>query len=116
MRLETLLVEPSAPKEAVHAGLRTFEAFTVLVHPTGAVATAQGMGGFQNPAMVFTSPDSFEKVQAQGVDLRPVHLSGKELFELLPRAGVDGIAFNPLGPGPQLGFPLSLVTEVLQLS
>jgi hypothetical protein len=116
VRLEALLSNPSKSKEGLHAALRTFEAFTILVHPNDAVATAQGLGGYQNPAMVFTSPDSFEKVLARAPGTRTAHLSGKELFELLPRAGVDGIVFNPMGPGPCAFFPLSLGVSVLQLA
>lgn len=116
IRLEALLAEPSKSRAGLHAALRTFEAFTILVHPNDAVATGKGMGGFKNPAMVFTSPDSFERVLAQAPGVRPQHLSGKELFELLPRAGVDGIAFNPMGPGPAAFFPVSLGVNVLQLS
>lgn len=116
IRLETLLADPSRSKEGLHAALRTFEAYTILVLPNGAVATAVGLGGFQNPAMVFTSPDSFERVLAQAPTLQPKHLGARELFELLPRAGVDGIAFNPMGPGPAAFFPLSLGVNVLQLS
>ena len=116
IRLETLLGNPSLSKDGLHAALRTFEAFTILVHPNDAVATAQGLGGYKNPAMVFTSPDSFERVLAQAPDMRVEHLGAKALFELLPRAGVDGIAFNPLGPGPKAFFPLSLGVSVLQLA
>lgn len=116
VRLETLLATPSKSKEGLHAALRTFEAYTILVHPNDAVATAQGLGGFRNPAMVFTSPDSFERVQAQAPGTRTVHLDAKALFELLPRAGVDGIAFNPMGPGPSAFFPLNLGVSVMQLS
>jgi hypothetical protein len=127
VRLETLLATPSKSNKApggdgvgrrtgLHAALRTFEAYTILVHPNDAVATAQGMGGFKNPAMVFTSPDSFERVQAQAPGTRAAHLDAKALFELLPRAGVDGIVFNPMGPGPSAFFPLNLGVSVLQLS
>ena len=116
VRLEALLADASAPKEALSAALRTFEGFTILVHPNDAVATALGVGGFKNPAMVFTSPDSFERMQAQAPNTRAVHLSGRELFELVPRAGVDGIVFNPVGPGPTTVLPLTVVASVLQLS
>lgn len=116
IRLEKLLAEPERSKEGLHAALRTFEGFTILVNEKDAVTTAQGAGGFQNPAMVFTSPDSFERVLGQFPQLRPVTMSGPELFELLPRAGVDGIAFNVMGPGATAYFPLSLGAQVLQLS
>lgn len=115
-RLEALLADGATTREALAAALRTFEGFTILVHPNGAVATAQGLGGCRNPAMVFTSPDSFERVLAAAEGTRAAHLTGRELFELLPRAGVDGLVFNPMGPGPQVAFPLSLVASVLQLA
>lgn len=116
VRLEALLANPSRSKEGLHAALRTFEAYTILVDPNGAVATARGLGGYTNPAMVFTSPDSFEKVLTEAPQMQPRHLGARELFELLPRAGVDGIAFNPLGPGSTVFFPLKLGVNVLQLS
>jgi hypothetical protein len=116
IRLEALLADPSRSKAGLHAALRTFEGFTVLVNEKDAVATARGAGGFQNPAMVFTSPDSFQAVLGQVPALQPVTMDGPRLFELLPRAGVDGIAFNVVGPGPTAFFPLSLGVDVLQLS
>ncbi len=116
VRLEALLADPTTRRDVLSAALRTFEAFTILVHPTDSVATAVGVGGFRNPAMVFTSPDSFERVLAQAPGTRPAHLTGTQLFELLPRAGVDGLVFNPMGPGASAGFPLSIGVSVLQLS
>jgi hypothetical protein len=115
-RLEALLGDPSARKDALSAALRTFEGFTILVHPNDAVATALDVGAFKNPAMVFTAPDSFERMLAQAPGTRAVHLDGRQLFELLPRAGVDGIVFNPVGPGPTAVLPLSIGVSVLQLS
>ncbi len=116
VRLEALLADPQARKDALSAALRTFEALTILVHPNDAVATAVDVGGFQNAAMVFTSPDSLERMQAQAPNLEPAYLDGKALFEMLPRAGVDGIVFNPMGPGATAALPLSVGVSVLQLS
>lgn len=116
VRLEALLKDPARSPEGLHAALRTFEAFTVLATEKDALGTARGVGGFQNPAMVFTSPDSSERVLEQAPQLHPVVMTGRELFELLPRAGVDGVAFNVMGPGPSAAFPLSLCTRVLQLA
>ncbi|MFZ5445423.1 MAG: hypothetical protein ACOZQL_35860 [Myxococcota bacterium] len=114
--LEAKLTDATLPRAQLAEALRTFEAFTLLVHPTGAVATAPRAGGFQNPAMIFTSPDSFERVLAVAPGTSPIHLSGRELFELLPRAGVDGLVFNPMGPGQQAALPLDVTVSVLQLS
>lgn len=116
VRLEALLATPERSKDGLHAALRTFEGFTILATAQDAVATAQGAGGFKNPAMVFTAPDAAERVLAQVSGLHAVHLTGTQLFELLPRAGVDGLLFNVMGPGPTAAFPLSLATSVLQLS
>ncbi len=116
VRLEALLATPEVRKDALAAALRTFEAFTLLVHPNDSVATAVGAGGFENPAMVFTSPDSYERVLEKNPGMRTAHVSGRELFELLPRAGVDGIVFNPMGPGATAVMPLSVGVSVLQLS
>jgi hypothetical protein len=116
LRLEALLAAPERSRAGLHAALRTFEGFTLLATAQDAVATAQGAGGLKNPAMVFTAPDAVERVLAQVKGLRAVHLSGTQLFELLPRAGVDGVVFNVMGPGPAAAFPLSLATSVLQLS
>jgi hypothetical protein len=96
--------------------MKAFEGFTVLSLPNGAIATAQGTGGYENPAMLFTAPDCFEKVLAQAPGLKPVHMTGAQLFHTLPRAGVDGIVFNPLGPGVAAAYPLSLITGPVQLS
>lgn len=116
VRLERLLADASAPKEALWAALRTFEGFTVLVHPNGALATAVNEGGFRNAAMVFTAPDCVEAMQPHAPGTTRAHLRGRELFELLPRAGVDGLVFNPVGPGARATLPLSVVASVLQLA
>jgi hypothetical protein len=112
--LEQLMVANDL--KVLAAGLKAFDGFTVLALPNGSVATAQGTGGYENPAMVFTTPDCFEKVLQQAPTLKPVHLTGTQLFHMLPRAGVDGMVFNPLGPGTAAAYPLSLITGPVQLS
>ncbi|MFO0594332.1 MAG: hypothetical protein U0228_03485 [Myxococcaceae bacterium] len=116
VELEQLMVKND--QVALAATLRRFTAFTILALPSGAVATAPGAGNYENPAMIFTAPDCFQKVLASEplAGLRPVHVTGKELFELLPRAGVDGMVFNPLGPGVAAAYPLALINRVLMLS
>jgi hypothetical protein len=116
VRVERLLADASASKEALWAALRTFEGFTVLVHPNGALATAVNLGGFRNSAMVFTAPDCVAAMEPQAPGTTRAHLRGRELFELLPRAGVDSVVFNPVGPGTRAVLPLSVVASVLQLA
>lgn len=116
VRLERLLADASAPKEALWAALRTFEGFTVLVHPNGALATVVNEGGFRNSAMVFTAPDCAAAMEPHVPGASRAHLRGRELFELLPRAGVDSVAFNPVGPGARAVLPLAVVASVLQLA
>jgi hypothetical protein len=117
IRLETLLAESkNQPSPALNAALRSFEGFSLLTHPTGAVATAVGALGLQNPAMICTSPDSLARLQAQAPGTSATYLSGRALFDLLPRAGVDGMVFNLVGPGPSAALPLSAIAGILQLS
>jgi hypothetical protein len=84
--------------------LFSFRGFTTFSTQTGAIATAVGAAGLKNPAMVFTAPDCADKVLAslgeQGKTLKRVVSSGEQLFSAFPRLGVDGLVFNPMGPGP----------------
>lgn len=116
LRLEALLADPQRSRAGLFAALRSFDGFSVLAHANGGVATAVGMEGFRNPAMVFTSPDSLERMAAHAPGTDAVHLDATQLFELLPRAGVDGLVFNPMGPGPCVGFPLSVGNSIFQRS
>lgn len=112
--LEKLMVAGNL--EVLAKAMKAFEGYTVLALPNGAIATAQGTGGYENPAMLFTAPDCFQKVLAQAPGLKPVHMTGTQIFHTLPRAGVDGIVFNPLGPGVAAAYPLTLITGPVQLS
>lgn len=110
--LESWLREPESPEKL--KALRDFTGYTVLIIPQqDAIATAQGAGGLKNPAMVFTAPDCAAKVLKQAPQLTQNVVSGERLFTLLPSQGVDGVIFNPLGPGPKLAFDLSLCRRVL---
>lgn len=84
--------------------LLSFRGFTTFSTQTGAIATAVGAAGLENPAMVFTAPDCADKVLAslgeRGKTLKRVVSSGEQLFSAFPRLGVDGLLFNPMGPGP----------------
>ena len=85
--------------------LLDFPGFTSFsTPPSGAIATAVGAAGLKNPAMVFTAPDCADKVLGSlgepGKALKRVVTSGAELFGAYPRLGIDGVVFNPMGPGP----------------
>ena len=83
--------------------LLAFPGFTSFSTPSGAIATAVGAGGLKNPAMIFTAPDCadtvLEKLGEQGKALKRVVTSGEQLFSSYPRLGIDGLLFNPMGPG-----------------
>lgn len=83
--------------------LLDFPAWTLFARENGAIATAVGAGGLQNPGMIFTTPDCAElalhNLGDQAKSLRRVTISGKELFTTFPRFGVDGFLINPFGPG-----------------
>ncbi len=119
MRLESVLAELPSPPTALNEGLlsalREFSAYTVLMHPTEDwVATENGVGGFKHSAMVFTAPDCSERAQASRPGLREVILGGGQLFEFLSKANMDGIVFNPMGPGPRVSFPASLALSAMK--
>ncbi|MBP9111448.1 MAG: hypothetical protein KBF88_01510 [Polyangiaceae bacterium] len=102
------------PSPDLYRKLRAFPGFTVLVYPNNSIVTAVGAGGMQNPAMVFTTPDCAAKVHAQVPQARQEHVDGERFFSLLPRQGVDGCIFNPLGPGPVAVLPIEACALILR--
>jgi hypothetical protein len=80
-----------------------FPAFTIFTMPNGAIATAVGAGGMKNPAMLFTTPDCAEVLLTEAgpaaANWRRAIVSGKELFGVFDRLGVDGLVTNVRGPG-----------------
>ena len=70
--------------------------------PNGAIATAVGAGGLKNPGLVFTAPDSAEKLKASvgaQAQLKMIVCDGKTLFGRFSTFGIDGFIFNAMGPG-----------------
>lgn len=112
MLLEAWLAQP--PSADRHRVMREFSAYTVLLVPgQGAVATAVGAAGMDNPAMVFTAPDAAARVLAQAPQLIQQVVTGEQLFSALGSQGVDGVVFNPLGPGTSVAFDLQVCDLVL---
>jgi hypothetical protein len=103
-----------SPGAGIARTLRDYPSYQVLATPDDAVATVVNASpSFQNPAMVFTAPDCTARILAQAPQLRPRELDGVSLFRLLQGAGVDGILFNPRGPGPVRLLPLDICELVL---
>lgn len=96
--------------------LRDFPGYTYFIFPDqDAIATAQGAGGLTNPAMVFTAPDCAAEISSRYPQLERLTVDGQSLFSLLPSQGVDGVVFNPLGPGSTAVFELSMCEQILSV-
>lgn len=97
--------------------LLAFPGFTSFSTASGAIATAVGAGGMKNPAMVFTAPDCadtvLEKLGEQGKSLTRVVTGGEQLFGAYPKLGIDGLLFNPMGPGPAKVFGDELCKQIV---
>lgn len=92
--------------------LEGYRAFMLYNHASGPVITLPGRGGMSNPAVTFTAPDCAGAFlgllnDEQRGQLRPVTIDGKSLLTNLP-SGIDGLLFNPFGPGPTYALPLSV--------
>ena len=91
--------------------LEGYRAFVLYNFASGPVVTLPGRGGMSNPAVAFTAPDCAGAFlgllgEEQRGQLRPVTTDGKSLLENLP-PGIDGLLFNPFGPGATYALPLS---------
>ncbi len=100
VKLELLLAKPDA---TLVQTLSEYDAYTILVLPSGGIATAVGAGGMQNPGMLFTTPDCAEavlrEIGPQAATLKRVVVAGKQLFADFEKLGIDGFVVNPRGPG-----------------
>ncbi|MFL6255288.1 MAG: hypothetical protein ACJ74T_09705 [Pyrinomonadaceae bacterium] len=90
--------------------LEGYRAFTVYNHASGPVITLPGRGGMSNPAVAFTAPDCAEAFlkllsEEQRAQMRPAMSDGKSLLGDTLR-GIDGLLFNPFGPGATYALPL----------
>ena len=111
--LEKQLDLPASPEKL--SALRDYEGYMLLKFPEqDAIVTAVDYGGLRNPAMVFTAIDCANQVREENPQLKLQVVSGRKLFSMLPHQGVDGVVFNPFGPGATAVFDLSICADVLQ--
>lgn len=98
--------------------LRRYLGYQILLHPNQSIVTAPGHGGYANPAVLFTAPDCADRCLAQ-MPLEAAHrltrltVIGEDLFQQMPLQGVDGMVFNPLGPGATATLPVSVCAAVM---
>ncbi len=115
--LESWLTKPESPEKL--AAMRDYPGYLYLVNPEhDAIVTGPGMDGMRNPALLFTAGDCLQAVTAAHPHLQQRWADGGKLFSFLrsqggdPAKGIDGIVFNPLGPGPKAAFDLSICDRV----
>ncbi len=112
LTVERALESPASAER--NQTLRDFPGYLVLFHAEhDAIATLQNVGGFENPAILFTALDCCEKLHGKHPQLQRRTWSGSELAAQLPDLGVDGVITNPFGPGPALGFSISKLEAML---
>lgn len=89
-----------------------YRAFLVFNHSSGPVITLPNQGGMSNPAAAFTAPDCADMFLSklgdeQRASLHQAVAVGESLMEGALRLGVDGLLFNPFGPGVTYAFPFN---------
>jgi hypothetical protein len=94
------------------AAVSHYRAFLVFNHSSGPVITLPGQGGMSNPAVVFTAPDCADMFLSklgdeQRASLQQAVTGGEALLENAPQLGIDGLLFNPFGPGMTYAFPFN---------
>jgi hypothetical protein len=110
--LESRLAEADSPEKL--AAMRDYVGYIYFIHPQqDAIATAVGLGGLKNPALVFTAIDCAQALISKYPQLQRQIVDGRTLFSRLPAQGVDGIVFNAFGPGAQAVFDLSICERAL---
>jgi hypothetical protein len=99
-----------------------YRAFLVFNHSSGPVITLPNQGGMSNPAAAFTAPDCADMFLSklgneQRASLLQAVAGGEALMEGALRLGIDGLLFNPFGPGATYAFPFDdLSTDETQPS
>jgi hypothetical protein len=93
--------------------LAAYRAFLLYNHASGPVITLPNQGGMSNPAAAFTAPDCADAFlsalsEEQRAQLRPVTIDGKSLLGNPPH-GIDGLLFNPFGPGATYALSFSSI-------
>ncbi|MDT5158711.1 MAG: hypothetical protein QOH51_3068 [Acidobacteriota bacterium] len=81
-----------------------YRAFLLFNHSSGPVVTLPNQGGMSNPAVAFTAPDCAEMFlsklsEEQRAEMQQAVAGGEVLIERAPQLGIDGLLFNPFGPG-----------------
>jgi hypothetical protein len=110
LSLEAMLQRPDWNDPVLLRALKGFGGYQAFFHPNDSIVTAVGAGGLQNPGLLFTTPDSVAALGVQAGQDQQFSLrtfNGSTLFEVAPRAGVDGFILNVKGPGPTVVLPLS---------
>ncbi len=92
--------------------VRNYRAFLVFNHSSGPVITLPNQGAMSNPAVAFTAPDCADMFLSRLGDeqrgsLHQAVAGGEELMEGALRLGIDGLLFNPFGPGVAYAFPFN---------
>lgn len=92
--------------------VRNYRAFLVFNHSSGPVITLPNQGAMSNPAVAFTAPDCADMFLSKLGDeqrtlLHQAVAGGEALMEGAPRLGIDGLLFNPFGPGVTYAFPFN---------
>lgn len=81
-------------------------------HSSGPVITLPNQGAMSNPAAAFTAPDCADMFLSklgdeQRASLHQAVVGGGALMEGALRLGIDGLLFNPFGPGATYAFPFN---------
>lgn len=89
--------------------LMNYRAFVLYDHVSGPVITLPNQAGMSNPAAAFTAPDCADAFLSklsdeQRMSMRQVTIDGRSLLESPPQ-GIDGLLFNPFGPGTTFALP-----------
>lgn len=86
-----------------------YRAFLVFNHSSGPIVTLPNQVGMSNPAVAFTAPDCAEMFlsklsEEQRGAMQQAVVGGDVLIERAPQLGIDGLLFNPFGPGAFYAF------------
>jgi hypothetical protein len=119
--LEKLVDREAIDAPEVMRALRDFHGFVVFANPDDTIVTVPGQLGFKNAAAAFTAPDRALAVTAKVppetmAGLRQLTLDGGQLFSLIPKAGVDGLALNLFHPTLARALDLDLCRRIGELA
>ena len=117
VRVEKQLARGPLDDDALLRALGAHDAYLVFGNPNDTIVTVPDQQGMANGAAVFTAPDCAaaltDKLSPETAGkLRRVTLAGSKLFATILQAGVDGVVFNPFGPGPTRALTLDVVKKI----